>query len=81
MEIYIVNLHQTQRTSKLNINSLEINVNDIVLVFYEKMPRHFLRITIVTRVSPSTNSEIRGGIMSRKPKVHGSSSAASFSQK
>ena len=35
---YVVNLRETQRTSKLNINSLKINVNDI---FYEKVPRHF----------------------------------------
>ena len=28
---YVVNLRETQRTSKLNINSLKINVNDIVL--------------------------------------------------
>ena len=33
---YIVNLRETQRTSKLNINSLKINVNDIVLVFLRK---------------------------------------------
>ena len=32
-------------------------------VFYEKVPRHFWRIAIVTRVSPSRNSEIRGPIM------------------
>ena len=30
---YVVNLRDTQRTSKLSINSLKINVNDIVLVF------------------------------------------------
>ena len=36
-----MNLRETQRTSKLNINSLKINVNYIVLVFYEKVPRHF----------------------------------------
>ena len=45
---YVVNLRETQQTSKLNINSLKINVNDIVLVFYEKVPRHFWRIAIVT---------------------------------
>ena len=33
-----MNLRETQRTSKLNIDSLKINVNDIVLVFYEKVP-------------------------------------------
>ena len=38
---YVVNLRETQRTSKLNINSLKINVNDIVLVFYEKDPDTF----------------------------------------
>ena len=43
----LVNLRETQGTSKLNINSLKINVNDIVLVFYEKVPRHFWRIVIV----------------------------------
>ena len=45
---YVVNLRETQRTSELNINPLKINVNDIVLVFYEKVPRHFWRIVIVT---------------------------------
>ena len=43
---YVVNLREIQGTSKLNTNSLKINVNDIVLVFYEKEPRH-LRIAIV----------------------------------
>ena len=33
---YVVNLCETQRTSKLNIKFLKINVNDIVLVCYEK---------------------------------------------
>ena len=56
----MVNLRETQRASKLNINSLKINVNDIVLVIYEKVPRHFWRIAIVTRVLPSRDSEIRG---------------------
>ena len=36
-----MNLRQTQRTLKLNIDSIKINVNEIVLVIYEKMPRHF----------------------------------------
>ena len=27
---YVVNLRETQQTSKLNINSLKINVNDIM---------------------------------------------------
>ena len=31
-----MNLRETQQTSKLNINSLRINVNDIVLVFLMK---------------------------------------------
>ena len=44
---YVVNLRETQQTSKLNINFLKINANDIVLVFYAKVPRHFLRIAIV----------------------------------
>ena len=58
-----MNLRETQRTSELNIDSLKINVNDIVLVFYEKVPRHFWRIAIVTRVLPSRNSEIRRPIV------------------
>ena len=49
---YVVNLRKTQRTSKLNINSRKNNVNDIVLVFYEKVPRHFRRIAIVTPELP-----------------------------
>ena len=58
-----MNLRETQRTPKLNIDSLKINANDIVLVFYEKVPRHFWRIAIVTRVLPSRDSEIRGPIV------------------
>ena len=50
---YAVNLRETQRISKLYTNSLKINVNDIVLVFYEKVPRHFWRIAIVAQVLPS----------------------------
>ena len=57
-----INLHETQQTSKLNIDSLKININDIVLVFYGKIPRHFWRIAIVTRV-PSRDSEIRRAIV------------------
>ena len=58
-----MNLCETQRTSKLNIDSLKINITDIVLVFYEKVPRHFWKISIVTRVLPSRDSEIRGVIV------------------
>ena len=34
-----------------------------MLVFYEKVPRHFRKISIVTRVLPSRDSEIRGVIV------------------
>ena len=34
-----------------------------MLVFYEKVLRHFWRIAIVTRVLPSRDSEIRGAIV------------------
>ena len=61
---YVLNLRDTQRTSKLNINSIKINVSNIVLVIYEKLPRHFWRIAIVTRVlTPSRDSEVRGAIV------------------
>ena len=60
---YVVNLRETKRISKLNINSLKVNVNDAVLVFYEKVSKLFWRIAIVTRVLPSRVSEIRGGIV------------------
>ena len=59
---HVVNLRETQRTLKLTINSLKINFDDIVLVFYEKVPRHFWRVAIVTRASPSIDSEIRVAI-------------------
>ena len=52
-----MNLRETQRTSKLNIDSLKINANDIVLVFYEKVLRHFWMIAIVTRVLPNRDSK------------------------
>ena len=58
-----MNLRETQRTSKLNIDSLKINVNDIVLDFYEKVSRHFSRIARVTRLLPSRDSKIRGAIV------------------
>ena len=60
---YVVNLRETQRTSKLNINSLKININGIILVFYEKVLNRFWRIVIVTRELPSRDSEIRGAIV------------------
>ena len=58
-----MNLRETQRTSKLNMDSLKINVNDILLDFYEKMPRRVWMIAIVTRVLPSRDYEIRGAIV------------------
>ena len=60
---YVVNWRETQRTSKLNTNSLKINVEDIVLVFYEKVPRLCWRVAIVTPVLPGRDSEIRGAIV------------------
>ena len=54
-----MNLRETNRTSKLNIDSLRINITDTVLVFYEKVPRPLWKISIVTWVLPSRDSEIR----------------------
>ena len=53
----------TQRTSKLNINSLKANINDIVLVIFEKVLGLFRRIAIVTQFLPNRDSEIRGAIV------------------
>ena len=53
-------------TSKLNINLLQINFHDNVNVnasFYEKVPRHFWRILIVTLVLASREYEIRKAIV------------------
>ena len=58
-----MNLHEKQPTSKLNRDSLKINVKNIVLVFDEKVPRHLWRIPIVTQVFPSRDSEIRRAIL------------------
>ena len=55
---YVVNLRETQRTLKLNINSKKNNANDIVLVFVEKV-QHFWRIAIVKGVLSVRDSEIR----------------------
>ena len=60
---YVVNLRETQGTSKVNINYLKINFKDIVRVTCEKVPRHFWRIPIVAPVLPSRDSEIRGAIV------------------
>ena len=59
----MVNLRETQRTSKLNINSKRINVNDFVLDYDEDVLRHFWRIAIVTGMLPSRGSEIVGAIV------------------
>ena len=49
-------------STKRNAHTLKINVNDTVLDFYEKVPRHFW-ITMVTRVLSSRDSEIKGAIV------------------
>ena len=59
----MVILRETQRTLKLNINSKKNNVNDIVLVYDKKVPRHFWRIAVVTGVLPSRDSEIRWAVV------------------
>ena len=59
----VVNLRETQRTLKLNVNFPKINVSNIVLVYDEKVPRHLWRIAIVTGALPSGDSEIRGPIV------------------
>ena len=59
----VVNLRETQRTSKLNINFHKINNNDIMLVYDEMVSRHFCRITIVSRVLSSRDSKIRRAIV------------------
>ena len=48
-------------TTKLR--SRKIIVDDIVLVFYEKMSKHFWKIVIITQVLPSRDSEIKGAIV------------------
>ena len=58
-----MNLREAQRTSKKKIVSLKININDIVLVFYEKAPRNTWGIAIVTRILPSRDFEIKGAIV------------------
>ena len=58
-----MNLCKTQRTSQLNIDSLNHKITDIMLVFYEMVPRHFWKTSIVTRVLSSRDSEIRGVIV------------------
>ena len=58
-----LNLRETQQTSKLNVNSQKINVNNIVLAYNEKVPKHFWRIAIITEILPSGDSEIRGAIV------------------
>ena len=60
---YVLNLREIKRTSKLNINSQKINVNDIMLVYDEKLPVHFWRIALVTGVLSSRDSEITAAIV------------------
>ena len=60
---YVINLRETQQISKLNANFLKINVNGIVLVIYEKVPRHFWMIAIVVWILPSRDYEITWAIV------------------
>ena len=60
---YVVNLRETQRPLKLNINSKKNNVNDIVLVYDEKIPKHFSKTAVVAGVLPSRDSEIRRAVV------------------
>ena len=59
----MVNSCETQRTLKLNINSPQNNLNNIVLVYDEKVPRHFWRIAVVAGVLPSRDSEIKWAVV------------------
>ena len=56
----MVNLRETQRTSKLNVNSQK---NYFLQVCDEKVPRHFWKIAIVTGLLPCRDSEIKGAIV------------------
>ena len=47
---------------KIKYEFPKINVNNIVLVYNEKVPRHFWRTAIVTGILPSRDSKIRGAI-------------------
>ena len=49
-----------QQTSKLNINSKK---NYVLLVYDEKVSRHFWKIASVTRALTSRDSEIEGAIL------------------
>ena len=53
--------------SKINIKIkykiLKTNVNDILLVIYEKVPRDFWRYALVMRVLPNRDSEIKGPVV------------------
>ena len=44
----VLDLRETQQTSKLNINSLKINVNDIVTIIFEKVPKHSLLLSLLS---------------------------------
>ena len=57
------NLRVTQRTSKFNIDSPKVNVNDIVLVYDETLSIYLWGIAIITGVLASRDSQIRGAIV------------------
>ena len=59
----VVNLRETQGTSKLNVNSHKVDANDSVLLYDEMVPRHFWIIAIVRGVLRSRDSEIRRAIV------------------
>ena len=59
---YVVNLRETQQTSKLNINSVKTSFYWYCASLWY-CPRQFWRIAIVTRVLPSRDSEIKRAIV------------------
>ena len=47
----------------MNLNFSKVTVNDIVIVYGEKVPKHFCRIAIVAGILPTDfSSETRGTI-------------------
>ena len=59
---YVVNLRETQRTSKLYVNFSKINVNNIAIA-YDSGAQNLWIIATLTGVLPSRDSEIRGAIV------------------
>ena len=59
---YVTSLRECQRTSKQR-HSAKIEVNDVVIIYDDKQPRHLWKIGKINEIIPGRDGRIRGAIV------------------